>query len=48
MPGPVWFAVLLVGLPLGIYLPTHLLLRAFIRPPAPGPDSAPSVQGSAV
>lgn len=41
MPGPAWFACLFVGLPLLVYLPTHLLLaKLFGRspelPPVPG------------
>jgi len=29
MPGPAWFAMLLVGLPLVIFYPTHRLLLRY-------------------
>ncbi len=32
MPGPVWFALLLFGLPLLVFYPTHLLLSRYAPP----------------
>jgi hypothetical protein len=34
MPGPVYFGLLCVGLPLLIFLPTHLILRRYFPPAA--------------
>jgi hypothetical protein len=34
MPPLAWFALLMVGLPLLVYLPTHLVLKRVFRPPA--------------
>jgi len=38
MPANVWFALLLIGLPLAVYWPTHLLLRRVM--PKPGGQRA--------
>ena len=43
MPGPVYFALLFVGLPLFVFLPTHLVLRKVFPPPARGtPEGNPA------
>lgn len=33
VPPLAWLALLMVGLPLVVYLPTHLLLKRLFRPP---------------
>lgn len=35
MPGPLWLLMLLIGMPLAFYLPTHLLLRRCCRAARP-------------
>jgi hypothetical protein len=37
MPPLAWLGLLMVGLPLGIYLPTHLILKRFFRPDGVSP-----------
>ncbi len=45
MPLPVYFGLLLAGLPLCVFLPTHLILRGVFRAPA-GRHGAESVPGA--